>query len=248
MSDIEETILEKKIRKIGELLKEIRNSHKITIMSIVVDYLRYDAEKYSSFNKCAQGVLLPDFLIPVADEVTKKLEELLENPALINAARESRAEEENSSYKLENSLLVWLPIDKKKDVVPYTMGNDAGKVIEMTEGNWGLVAYRSELAEGQLNLEHIGNATDFKPGSEIAINRMDINDWETDCYYLIITTSRRLSVRELLPGDSLETIKYVSINSPNGPHKELQLNNILAIFSIEWAKYKPKPPKRTISQ
>jgi len=247
MSDIEASALEK-LKKIGQLLKDITTRHKIPIMSIVVDYLRYDSKQYSSFNKCAQGVLFPDFLIPVADEVTKKLELLFENPALINAARESRAEEEKGSYKLENSLLVWIPFDKEKETVPYTMGNDPGKVVEMIEGNWGLVAFRSESAEGKLYLEHIGNATDFKPGSEIAINRTDIKDWETDCYYLIVTSSRRVSVRELLPGDKEETIKYVSMSSPNGPHKELLLNNILAIFDIEWAKYKPKPDRRNGSQ
>lgn len=247
MSDIEESASDK-IKKIGELLKEIRSRHKISVRSIVDDYLRFDAGRYSSMNKCANGTLLPEFLIPIADEVMERLEELLEEPALIKAAIESRAAEENSKYKLEYSLLVWIPFDRTKEIIPYTMGNDPGKVIEMTEGNWGLVAFRSDSADGKLNADHLHTATVFWPGTEFVFRRVDIMKWIPDCYYLIVDSQNQLSIRQLLVGDNKEIVKYAPMSSPKGPFKELLLSDIKAMYVLELASVRFKPETDSNSQ
>jgi hypothetical protein len=90
-------------------------------------------------------------------------------------------------------------------------------------------------------------ATDIEPGTRVAIKRIDKMDWQTDRYYVIIDASGQISIRELLPGDDEKTVRYVSTGSPEGPHKILRLERIVAIFSIVDGNCIPKPKRNSIS-
>lgn len=237
----------KELILISKLLREIKTLHKISIKAIV-RYLEFPQKRYSSINDCAKRKSYPGFLIPIADEVIKNLELLLENPALINTSKEFMLENEKESYENSDSTYVCLPLDSQKSKRPYTMGEDPGSVVEMTKGKWGLVVFRDKSAEGWLKIEDVINVTDIPAGTKLFLRRINKKNWQPDCYHLIIDASYQVSVRELLLGEKEGIVEYIPINSPEGRRMELPLSEIKAILTIEWAKYKPKPPRRNSSQ
>jgi hypothetical protein len=246
MTDKDELVPEE-LKRISDLLKGIKTRHKISIKAIV-GYLDLDPKKYSSINDCAKKKHYPVFLIPMADVVEEKLKQLMENPALINTSKESIVENEKDGYENSDSTYVCLPLDSKKSRRPYTMGEDPGSVVEMTKGKWGLVVFRDRSAEGWLKIEDVINVTDIPAGTKLFLRRINKKDWQPDCYHLIIDASHQVSVRELLLGKKEGIVEYIPINSPEGRRKELPLSEIKAILTIEWAKFKPKPPRRKSTQ
>ncbi|OQP44247.1 hypothetical protein A4H97_33380 [Niastella yeongjuensis] len=245
MSGPDTHILKKKQERVSLLLKEITSYIDISILDVVL-YCGYKEKQLSSFSKCAKYNYFPKFLTSKIDTVGEKLEQVAKNPDLIRAFKESK--EENEKWGFENpskSFLVWIPLDLAIPVADYRGTNSPLSFTQIGERK-GIVAFRNSSkheADGEIYIDHIGMATDLEPGSRIAIKRINKIDWQTDRYYLIIDISDQVSIRELLPGDDNETIKYVSTRNPDGPHMELLLDRIVAIFSLVDGNCIPRPKR-----
>jgi hypothetical protein len=245
MSGLKELTLEKKQERVIQLLNSITSYSGISVLDLVL-YLGYEEKQHSSFNKCAQGIRFPKFLKTKIDAVLEKLEQADKNPDLIRAFKESLTADGNKIYKKPPiSTLVWIPLDRKLPVADYNGINPPLSIIEMGKKK-GIIAFRNTSkyeADGEIYIDTIGMATDIEPGMRIAIKSIDKLDWQTDRYYLIIDISGQISIRELLPGDNKKTVKYVSLSYPDGPHKELLLDRIAAIFAIVDGNCIPRPKR-----
>jgi|GEM_PF-3086447 len=248
MSGLKELTLEEKQKRLIQLLNSVTSYSDIAILDIVL-FLGYKEKQHSSFNKCAQGKFFPKFLKSKIDTVLEKLEQADKNPDLIRAFKGSLIADGIKNYKKPPiSILVWIPLDQKLPVADYNGINPPLSVIEMGKKK-GIVAFRNTSkyeADGEIYIDTIGMATDIEPGMRIAIKRIDKQDWQTDRYYVIIDTSGQISIRELLPGVTKNSIRYISVSSPDGPHKELSLERIASIFAIVDGNCIPRPKKATI--
>lgn len=249
MSSLEESKFTKKQERVIQLLNEITNYSDISILDVTL-YLDHTEAQHSSINKCAQRKRFPNFLNAKIDKVLKKLETGAKNPELIRVFKETQAADGNKNYKKPpSSTLVWIPLDPKLPVADYNGINPPLSVVEIG-AKMGIVTFRNTSkyeADGEIYIDHIGMATDIEPGMRIAIKRINKEDWQTDCYYLIIDASNQKSIRELLPGDDDKTVRYVSLSAPEGPHKALSFERIVAIFSIVDGNCIPRPKRNSIA-
>lgn len=245
MTDLEKSIIKGKKERFKLLLNRLASYGGKSILEIVL-YLGYTESQHSSFNKCAQGKLFPKFLISNIDELLEKLEAAAENPDLIPTIRESTAKENKKPYnKPPIPYLVWVPLDMNLPVANFNGINPPLSFVQMEEKE-GIIMFRNTsnyVADGEIFIDRIGSATGIEPGTKIAVKRINKLDWQTDCYYFIIDASNQLSIRELLPGDDKETVRYVSTSTPEGPHKSLSLDRIAAMFSIVDGSCIPRPKR-----
>jgi hypothetical protein len=239
----------KQIKKIRELINELIQGKGLKINQLA-NYLKLDPKQYSYFYKFIGGDPFPKYLERISGNVLEKFENLLENPDLLQRLKEGWTEEDNSGYGIPPiSVLVWIPLDLKLPVADYNGINLPLSIIEIGKKK-GIVAFRKISkyeADGEIYTDTIGMATDIEPGTRIAIKRINKKDWQTDRYYLIIDVSGQISIRELLPGNDEKTVKYVSLSSPDGPHKELSLDRIAAIFTIVDGNSIPRPKRNIVT-
>lgn len=249
MSELEKPIFTEKQQQVIHLLNKITQYTDITILDVTL-YLGYKEKQHSSVNKCAQSKRFPNFLNTKIDKVLKKLESGANNPDLIR--RKSTLEDGNKLpyQKAPKSKLVWIPFDMKMPVIDYNLEKPHLSFHQM-EGKEGIIVYRNNTiqseAEGEVYTDHIRTHTYIEPGTRIAIKRIDKMYWLPNCYYLIIDKAGQIGIFELLSGDNKTTVKCVSTLSPQGPHKMLSLDGIVAMFTILDANYIPKPKRNDIS-
>jgi hypothetical protein len=156
------------------------------------------------------------------------------------------AEKNNNYGSSPKSFLVWVPFDMELPVADYNGINPPLSFIQMEEKK-GIVIYRNTSkfeAEGELFVGQTGMASDIEPSTKIAIIRINKKLWKTDRYYVIIDSSKEISICELLPGDDEDTVRFVSTKTPDGPHKKFPFEEILVIFSIVDGNYIPTPNRK----
>lgn len=233
------------IKRIREILDELINGKRL-IKYKIADYLGLEKKQHWAFYKFIHGTPFPRYLEPVTGTLLERLSNLLENPALI----QTKKTDENKGHEMTaTSFLVWVPLDLQMPVVDYNGTKPPLSLIEIAD-KMGIVTFRSTSkydADGELYIDHIGMATDIEPGTRIAIRRIDKMDWQTDRYYVIIDASGQISIRELLPGDDEKTVRYVSTGLPEGPHKIMRLERIVAIFSFVDGHCIPKPKRNNLT-
>jgi len=221
------------IDRIRETLKELTETKKLVKYKIA-DYLGLEESQRSSFYKFIKGDPYPKNWKGAAGKMLEKLKKLEENPDLLEE-KEAGAENDTTGYGIAPaSPFVWIPFEMKGLVVDYNGTKPHLSIIQMGKKK-GIIADRNNSpydADGEIYVNHIGTATNIEPGTRIAIKRINKEDWQTDCYYLIIDVSDQKSIRELLPGDDKKTVRYISTSAPDGPHKTLELKRIAAMFSI----------------
>jgi hypothetical protein len=236
------------IKEIREIANKLIYDKKLK-RNKLASYLGLDKRQYSSFYKFTNGESFPKFLEAISGKVLDKFRELLENPELLQKIKEPWVNEENSGFGISpGSSLAWIPFDLKLPVAEYKGINPPLSVIEMGNKK-GIVAFRNSSkfeSDGEIYIDTIGMATDIEPGMRVAIKRINKVDWQTDRYYVIIDASGQISIRELLPGDNKKTIKYISTSAPEGPHMELSLDRIVAMFCIVDGTYIPRPKRNTV--
>jgi hypothetical protein len=235
------------IKKIREITDELIHSKNVKISELAY-YLQLDERRHSSFYKFLRGGHFPKFLYPIIGKILEKLNKLVENPDLLMPKQ--IWEEENSGYDAKQiSRWVWIPFDLKLPIADYDGNKPPLSVITMGTKK-GIIAFRNTSkydADGELYIDHIGMATGIEPGTKIAIKRIDKTDWRPDRYYLIIDASGQISIWELRPGEDKKTVRYVSTSSPEGPHMELPLERIVAIFSLVDGTCIPKPKRNSVT-
>jgi len=229
------------IKKIREKTNELIHNKNVRISELAY-YLQLEERQHSSFYKFLRGGPFPKFLHSITGKMLEKLNNLVENPNLLMSKQ--LWEEESSGYSIAPiSRWVWIPFDLKLPVADYNGIKPPLSVIPMGTKK-GIVAFRNTSkydADGELYIDHIGMATGIEPGTKIAIKRIDKTDWRPDRYYLIIDASGQISIWELRPGDNKTTVRYVSTSSPEGPHMELPLERIVALFSLVDGTCIPRP-------
>jgi len=233
----------KQINKIREVTSELIHNKKLKA-SKLANFLGLNKKQYSSFYKFTKGDVFPKYLLP--EKILEEIMKLLEDADLLQKLKDNMVVRDNDYEMKQISHWVWIPFDLRLPVADYNGNNQPLSIIKIGREK-GIVVFANASqheAEGEIYIDHIGMATDIEPGTRIAIKRINKTDWQTDRYYVIIDTSSQISVWELLPGDDKKTVRYVSLSSPDGPHKELSLDRISAVFTIVGGTYIPKP-KRT---
>lgn len=248
MNELNDTLEEGLKRKIRKLLNDLIKIKQLK-KNKIADYLGLETRQYSSFYKYIQGGPFPKYLEKTTGIILEKLEKIAKDPYLIYASKEFLMNEDKMSYGIPPpSVLVWIPFELKLPVVDYNGINPVISLLKVEEKK-GIVAYRNTSkyeADGEIFIDQLGMATGIEPGTRIAIKRINKQDWQTDRYYLIIDASGQISVRELLPGDDEKTIRYISLSTPDGPHKILPLERIVAMFSIVDGNCIPRPKRNSI--
>jgi hypothetical protein len=241
----EQIALEKSIM---EILTTLKTVYKLSIVEIAkeINESKHSLYKYDD-GEFPQNK--PEKLQHILKELQnlEKLEKEKRKFKQTNEQKQSIFEEENPGYGLTDSTYVWIPLDREKEICPYTMGEDPGLVVEIENKGWGLVAFRSKTGDGWLKIEDVMNVTAIAPGTKLTIRRINIEQWQTDCYHLIVDASYQASVRELLLGEDENKVEYIPMSSTEGRRKVVELNDIKAIFTIDKGTYRPKPPKRSDS-
>jgi hypothetical protein len=246
MSKLEKPKFTDKQQRIIQLLNEITNYTDISILDVTL-YIECEESQHSSINKCAQGKRFPNFLNTKIDKVLKKLEDGAKDPDLIRKFKQSMPEDGNKVpyKKASKSILVWIPFDLNMPVADFNLIKPHLSFHQIGEKK-GLIVYRNTSqheADGEVYSDNIGTHTYIEPGTRIAIKRIDKTYWLPNIYYLIIDEIGQKSILELLPGEDDKTVRCVSTISPEGPHKVLSLEAIVAMFTIIDANYTPKPKR-----
>lgn len=225
------------VNKIKEIAIQLIDNEILKI-SQIANYLKIGKQQQSSFYKFIKGGFpCPKFMAAQAKEILVSISKLLEEPDL--AIRKVSV--------LPSFQTVFIPFNLKMPVVSYYNPNTPVPFIQ-TGNPKGIVLYNNNSrydADGDIYMAQIGMATDIDPGTRLSIKRINKHDWDTDRYYVIIDGSYQISIHELIPGDDEKTVRLVSANSPEGPHRILHLERILAIFKIVNANCIPRP-KRNI--
>jgi transcriptional regulator with XRE-family HTH domain len=180
--------------------------------------------------------------------VVAKLKHFLTAPDHLLTLKGPRTEDEDNSYgNPPESFLVWIPFDLDLRFVDYNGIKPPLALIQMGEKK-GIVTYRNTSkyeADGEIFVGQTGMASDIEPGTKIAIKRIPKLLWKTDRYYVIIDSTGEISICELLPGDDEKTVRFVSTKTPEGPHREFPVEEILAIFTIVNGNYIPIPNRNS---
>jgi transcriptional regulator with XRE-family HTH domain len=226
------------------LLDQLKDERGMTSQEIadvlnkeMTDILKKKKSK-NAIDKWYQGESSPN-----NNEVQRVIEifkKLLANPDYL-------IEEKDNHYgKPPQSDLVWIPFDMAMPVAPYLGINPPLSFISIEEKK-GIVTYRNTSkyeADGEFFVGQSGMATDIEPSTRIAIQRINKALWKTDRYYVIMDSSRQITICELLPGDDEKTVRLVSTKNPEGPHRVFPVDEILAIFSIVDGNCIPIPKRK----
>lgn len=234
------------VNKIKEIATHLIDNETLKI-SQIANYLKIGKQQQSSFYKFIKGGFpCPKFIAAQAKQILVTMTQLLDEPDLA-IQKESVKMEIYGNEILPSIHTVFIPFNLKNPVVSCYNPNTPVPFIQ-TGKQKGIVLYNNSSrydAEGDIYMAQIGMATDIDPGTKLSIKRINKHDWQTNRYYVIIDGSYQISMHELIPGDDEKTVRLVSPNSPEGPHRILHLEKILALFKIVNANCIPKP-KRNI--
>lgn len=228
-----------KIKEIAILLID----NEILKISQIANYLKIGKQQQSAFYKFIKGRLpCPKFMAAQAIQILESMTKLLKEPGLA-IHKESVNKEVNGDEFVPSIHTVFIPFNLKMPVVSYYDPNTPVPFIQ-TGKQKGIVLYNNSSqydADGDIYIAQIGMATDIDPGTRLSIKRINKHHWHTDRYYVIIDGSYQISIHEMMPGDDEKTVRLISPKSPEGPHRILQLERILALFKIVNANCIPTP-------
>jgi hypothetical protein len=236
------------VNKIKEIAIHLIDNEILKI-SQIANYLKIGKQQQSSFYKFIKGGFsCPKSIAAQAKQILVTMTQLLDDPDL--AIRKESVKREVSKDEILPSIhTVFIPFNLKMPVVSCYNPNTPVPFIQ-TGNPKGIVLYNNSSrydADGDIYMAQIGMATDIDPGTRFSIKRINKHEWHPDRYYVVIESSYQIGIHELIPGDDEKTVRLVSPNSPEGPHRILHLEKILALFKIVNANCIPKP-KRNISK